>query len=226
MENFRQGLKDSAPVNLAMVPFGLILGSLAQQQGLTPLEVFLLTTVNFAGGSEFNMVSLWANPAPVLLIAVLTFMINSRMLIMGAMLAPLLKDLPLKKVLPSLYLMTDETWALSMRRAQQTGQFTFGYFFGTALPLYIVWFSSALAGAHLGAQLGDLSHYGFALAFPAVFLCLVRGMWRGKKEDLIPWLGSLISAALLYLWQPQSALYVIGGSAVGLALAFWQGGKR
>ncbi|SUA24157.1 AzlC-like protein [Neisseria gonorrhoeae] len=47
------------------------------------LEMLLMTGMNFAGGSEFATVNLWAEPLPILLIATITFMINSRHILMG-----------------------------------------------------------------------------------------------------------------------------------------------
>lgn len=41
------------------------------------LEMLLMTGMNFAGGSEFATVNLWAEPLPILLIATITFMIKA-----------------------------------------------------------------------------------------------------------------------------------------------------
>ncbi len=73
------------------------------------LEMLLMTGMNFAGGSEFATVNLWAEPLPVLLIATITFMINSRHILMGAALATHLKGIPLKKAAPALFFMCDES---------------------------------------------------------------------------------------------------------------------
>ena len=57
------------------------------------LEMLLMTGMNFAGGSEFAAVNLWADPLPILLIATVTFMINSRHILMGAAIAPYMRDM-------------------------------------------------------------------------------------------------------------------------------------
>ena len=224
--SFGRGLRDSTPVILGLIPFALILGAEAQAKGLNALETALLMGVNFAGGSEFAAVGLWASPAPVLLIIFMTLMINSRYILMGATLVPHLKDEPLRRVLPALYVLTDETWALTISRAQQIGHFDFPYYFGTAAPLYLMWVSGGIIGSYCGVWLGDLRQYGFGMAFPAVFLVIIRGMWRGRKEEALPWLLSLVVATLVYRWQPGGGLYVIAGTGAGLALAYHQGGKK
>src|SRR5215831_2623634 len=78
-----RGLKDALPVMLGFVPFALVLGSQASQKGFSAVEVPLMTGLNLGGGSEFAAVELWTSPPHVLLIAAITFLINSRHLLMG-----------------------------------------------------------------------------------------------------------------------------------------------
>lgn len=114
---FRRGIIEAVPILIGVMPFGLILGTRAAQQGMSWLEVVLMMGLNFAGGSEFAAVSLWQNPLPVLLIIGTTFLINSRHILMGVAFIPFVRHLPLKKLLPVLFFMTDESWAMSLADA-------------------------------------------------------------------------------------------------------------
>lgn len=98
-----RGLAASVPVMIGFVPFALVLGAQAVQKGLSPLAVPLMTGLNFGGGSEFAAVELWTSPPHVLLLVAITFLINSRHILMGATLAPLLRHLPKRKVFPALF---------------------------------------------------------------------------------------------------------------------------
>src|SRR5690606_4527667 len=106
----------------------------------------------------------------------------SRHLLMGAAMAPFLRHLPKRKVLPALFVMTDESWALAMAdikaraRIGLTPAFSMAYYLGTALILYIAWVGFTTLGAAIGPFLGDVHAYGFDMAFPAVFLVLMSGM--------------------------------------------------
>ena len=111
---FKRGVRESLPIVFGVLPFGLILGAQAMQKGMSSLETMLMMWLNFAGGSEFATVGAWTSPIPVLLIWTLTLMINSRHIFMGAAFAPYLRDLPLRKLLPTLFVMIDETWAMGM----------------------------------------------------------------------------------------------------------------
>lgn len=65
--------------------------------------------------------------------------------------------------------------------------------------------------------MGDIRAYGFDIAFPAVFLVLLRGMWKSFRAAR-PWFVSLAAAALTYLLAP-GAWYVPMGALSGVAAA-------
>jgi len=56
------------------------------------------------------------------------------------------------------------------------------------------------------------------MAFPAVFLVLMRGMWKGFGAA-VPWLVSLVVAASVYLMIP-GGWYVPAGAIAGIAVAW------
>lgn len=101
---FLRGIKECSPMLIGLLPWALILGMQGGQKGMSWLEMLLMTGMNFAGGSEFAAVNLWANPLPIMLIATVTFMINSRHILMGAAIALYMRDMPLKKAMPALFL--------------------------------------------------------------------------------------------------------------------------
>ena len=138
---FLQGILDTLPVIIGLLPFALILGIQGGNKGMSALEMAMMTGLNFAGGSEFAAVGLWAQPLPILLIIGVTFMINIRHILMGAALTPYIKHLPMKKILPTLFFMTDESWAMSMadiRKRKEAGLplFSLPYYAGICATLY------------------------------------------------------------------------------------------
>ncbi|WP_225748341.1 AzlC family ABC transporter permease [Eikenella sp. Marseille-P7795] len=230
LSEFRRGIKEAAPIIIGMIPFALILGAQAVRKGMSWLETILMMGLNFAGGSEFAAVGLWHSPLPVLLIIGTTLLINSRHILMGIAFIPFIRHLPLKQLLPALFVMTDESWAMSLtdaRKRQKAGlpAFSLPYYFGTALPLYALWVSCGFIGARFGYLLGNVEKLGFGMAFPAVFLVLIRSMWTTWRAA-VPWLVSLVVAAASYLMLPHSGWYVLFGTFAGLlAASFGQGGE-
>lgn len=204
---------------LGFVPFALVLGAQASQKGLSPIEVPLMTGLNFGGGSEFAAVELWASPPHMLLIAAITFLVNSRHLLMGAALAPLMRHLPKRKALPALFFMCDESWALVLADARKARSgLSLGYYMGVSAGLYCTWVVFTTIGTLAGPVLGDVTRYGFDMAFPAVFLVMLAGMWKGAAAAL-PWTVSLVVAAATHLLVP-GVWYVPAGALSGVMAAY------
>lgn len=217
-------MRASAPVLIGLVPAALVLGAQATGKGLAPLAVPLMTGLNFAGGSEFAAVGLWTSPPHLLLIVGVTLLVNSRHLVMGATLAPWLRHLPRRQVLPALFLMVDESWAMALADAKTSHAgkfepaFSLRYFLGVSAGVYVSWVGFTALGALLGPVLRDIERWGFDMAFPAVFLVLMRGMWKGFGAA-VPWLVSLVVAAGVHLMIP-GGWYVPAGAAAGIAVAW------
>ena len=130
------------------------------------------------------------------------------------------------EAIDALFFMSDETWAITYTETQRqakTGRspaFSSGYYVGCGASIYFAWVGATTLGAAIGPVLGDLNTYGFDMAFPAVFLVLIAGMWKGARAAR-PWLLSLVVAALTYLFVP-GAWYVMAGALSGIAAAaYW-----
>jgi len=224
MSDFNRGLRASMPVLIGLVPAALVLGAQSTAKGITPVAVPLMTGLNFAGGSEFAAVGLWTSPPHLLLIAGVTLLVNSRHLVMGATLAPWLRHLPRRRVLPALFLMVDESWAMALADAKTREQrapasgFSMSYFLGVSTALYASWVIFTALGALTGPVLGDMHRWGLDMAFPAIFLALLRGMWKSLGAA-VPWLASLAVAAGTFL-TVDGAWYVPAGALAGIVTAW------
>ncbi|MRT25001.1 branched-chain amino acid ABC transporter permease [Enterobacteriaceae bacterium RIT697] len=230
-DSFSDGVRDAVPLLIAIAPYALVLGAQASRSGLSVSELGLMTALNFAGGSEFAAIQIWKNPLPILTIILITFLINSRHIIMGAALTPYIKHLPRRRVLSALFLMADEGWAATYAKTLRNAAtmpadkaLTMGYFLGACFPFYPVWVGFSIMGALIGPVLGNVDVYGFAIAFPATFIVLLRGMWKGFSAAL-PWLISLAVAGLVYHLIPGHS-YVLAGTFSGLLAAWFLGGQR
>lgn len=225
----RRAAKIAFPIIISLIPLAMVLGAQATQKGLSPIEVTLMTALNFAGGSEFAAIGLWTSPLPVVLIAAMTLLVNSRHLLMGATLAPYIQHLPRRVVYPALFFMVDESWAISVadarkRQAQGTRPaFSLPYYMTFSLMFWISWFGFATVGALVGPLIGDLNRWGFDMAFPAIFLVLLRGMWTSARSA-IPWAASLAAAGGTHI-AVSGAWYVPAGAIAGLSVAWLLAGK-
>ena len=109
--NFWAGLQAEIPLLIGVFPFGLIYGALALSSGLTPAQAQMMSSIVFAGSSQFIAVQLFHEAAPGLVIVLTIAVINLRHMLYSASLAPYVSSLPMRwKVLLS-YLLTDEAYA-------------------------------------------------------------------------------------------------------------------
>ncbi|MBB4381945.1 AzlC family ABC transporter permease [Bradyrhizobium sp. SBR1B] len=204
---------------ISFVPFALVLGAQATRKGIDGAVVPMMTALNFGGGSEFAAVELWTSPPHVALIVAITLLINSRHILMGAVLSPYLRTLPRHRALSALFFMCDESWAMGLADARKrSDRFSVPYYLGVSLGLYFTWVSFTAAGAVLGPVIGDPTTLGLDMAFPAVFLVMLRGMWKGPVAAR-SWAVSLFAAVGTYLMVP-GAWYVVSGALAGVVAAY------
>lgn len=226
LEEALRGLRAAIPVMTGFIPIALILGATGAHAGLSPFTSGFMCAANYAGGSEFAAVALWSTVPPVLMILVTTWLINSRHIMLSAALTLYMGRLSTRESLFVLFFMCDEAWALAMQdvtRQKKLGKsnddaFSLPFYAGSALALWTSWWGSAAVGAWIGNDLGDLEVWGFAMAFPAIFIAILSGMWPGVSKCL-PWVVSFVASGLMSLKFSTPASVAVG-SLLGL-VAVW-----
>lgn len=220
---YAAGLRAIFPVVVAAVPIGLVFGAVAVSKGLSPLEAVLMSALVFAGGSQFVAMDIWTHPASWTTLGFAALLVNVRHVLMGASLGRKMQAFgPWQKYLGAL-VMADENWAMAEARARRT-KLTPAYYAGLSILFYLNWLASSLAGALLGAFLGDPALIGLDFVFPAVFIVLVMSFWKGPATGLVL-LASALASISVYLTIP-GAWYIAAGAAAGLVAAFGAGRFR
>jgi 4-azaleucine resistance transporter AzlC len=217
---FRRGFADILPIVLAAFPIGLLWGTLAGNEGLSPLETGLASATIFAGAAQFVAIDLWTNPAPWFLLTVTVWVVNLRHVLMGASLSRHLGNIPARALPLVIHLLVDEVWALAERRALHSA-LTLPYYLGLGLPLLANWTIATVIGAILGRGLGDPAAYGLDFAFSALFIAILAGFWKGPRTGAVL-IAAAASAAAAKLYIPGAWYIAIGGMAgmlVALVLA-------
>jgi 4-azaleucine resistance transporter AzlC len=213
----RDGLRDIAPVMVAAAPIGGLFGAIAASKGLSVAEVALMSTLVFAGGAQFAAIELWTYPVPIAAILFSTLLVNARHVLMGASLAPKTRGFSFAQRYLGFFFLTDEAWALAERRAVQH-TVTPGYWIACAATLPVSWISSSVAGAALGAFLGDPKRFGADFAFAALFIGLVAGFNKGRiTAATVAASGGV--AALVYV-TAGPPWHVLAGAFAGILAAY------
>jgi 4-azaleucine resistance transporter AzlC len=211
------GFRTILPLIFAAVPIGFVFGAVATSNGLSPLETAMMSALVFAGGSQFVAMDLWTHPASWAALGLAALLVNLRHILMGASLERSLRLFRPWQKMASLLVMADENWALAEARARKL-PLTPAFYLGLALPFYLGWIASSLAGALFGALMGDVAAYGLDFAFPAVFIVLLMGFWKGRETGLV--LAASAAASLVVHQLVPGAWYIAAGAAAGLGAAF------
>ncbi len=209
--DFRLGALDILPVLAAATPIGLLWGTLASGKGLSPVEAGLMSGAVVAGAAQFVAIEMWRDPVPWALLTVTALIVNIRHVLMGASLSRHIGGIDRRWHAPMMFLLVDEGWAFCERRAL-TMPLTLAYYLGLALPMWLAWTCSSIAGAIIGHSFGDPAAIGLDFAFSALFIGILAGFWKGPRTGAV--LGaSAIAAALAKLYVPGAWYIVIGGIA-------------
>ena len=215
-----EGARRTMPLQFAVLPFALVCGVAAQQQGLSIAEATLMSAVVYAGSVQLLVLSAWANPAPVLEAAFAAFVVNLRLALMGPVLSPWLDRLRGWRLWASLFVMADQNWALSVKE-MQAGRWDAGFLFGSGAAMWVVWVLGTAAGHVLGATLRPAPGHPLFFTALAVFVAILVVMWRGRR-DMLPWAVAAMVAMMLARLLPGTSWYIVGGALAGSTAGVWR----
>ena len=216
VDTFIKGILDILPLMIPVVPFGIIYGVIGIEIGFSPMEVFAMSFVIFAGSSQIAFAQLFAAGASPLVMISSVAVINSRHILYGAVLAEYLGKLRLTwKILLS-YLMADQAFSVSSAYFKKNVKNKNAHFhmLGSGLTLWSLWQLSTLIGIVLGnivpAQLG------LEFAIPLTFFSLILSELR-KLDHIVIILISGICSVLTYNFPFK--IYIIFSAIFSLAIS-------
>ena len=195
MREFLRGIGDQLPLQLGVVPFGLVFGVLGIASGLSPLQTILMSSIVFGGASQVVFAQLWATGASPLIVGSSVAVINLRHMLYSAAVAKYLRPLSLRWRIILGYLLTDEAFAISIKRFETTDRPELAHYhlLGSGLTLWVCWQIATVIGVMAGATIPDELNLGFAI--PLTFMALVLPNLRRVSD-----IAAATSAALVALF--------------------------
>lgn len=216
---FWTGVRDELPLQLGVVPFGLIFGMLGIACGLTPLQTILMSSILFGGASQIVFAQLWANGTPPVFIGASVSVINLRHVLYSASVAPYLRQLPLRWRVALAYFLTDEAYAVSIKHflERPTNPFKHFHLLGAGMTLWVFWQISTVIGVFASATIPEELSLGFAI--PLTFIAIVTPTIRTRPDLLVCITsGGLALAGQGLLWNTGLLIAAIGGVLAGWLL--------
>jgi 4-azaleucine resistance transporter AzlC len=215
----RRGLRDVAPILLGVAPFALVAGATAVDAGLSPLQAAGLSVVVFAGASQLAAIELLGDNAALLVVLATGVVINLRMLMYSASIAPHFRPFRARWKAICSYILTDQAYALSVARytgvdADLDPGGRRWYYLAVGGSLWIVWQLCSLVGIVVGARVPPT--WGLEFAVPLVFLSLLIPAITSWPKLVAAAVGGGVAVAGTVFSVPLN-LGLIAGGAAGVA---------
>lgn len=192
-EAFFGGVRALLPLTPGVIPFGLVTGITAVEQGLSAGTTLGMTLLFFAGSAQMVALQLLRDDAFALVILLTVMVINLRFVMYSASIAPHLHHLPRRWKWPLSYMLSDQAYALSIVEFSSGGLASFGhwYFAGTAVSMWLSWQLSVMAGVFLGA--GISASWSLDFAIPLAFLALLVPAIRNSASLAAACVGGVVA---------------------------------
>ena len=200
-----RGARDVLPLLLGVTPFGLVTGIASQGADLSLGEAVFMSVFVYAGASQLVALAIWAHPPPLLAVTLAAFVVNLRLALMGPVLSPWFDRFRGWRVWFSMFVMTDQNWAMSVREMNRGGRDA-AYLLGSGLPMWLVWTITTAVGHYAGSALRPPPGHPVFFAALAVFVSMLAGMWRGRR-DVLPYGPWLSLASILCLLVGRAGLH-------------------
>jgi 4-azaleucine resistance transporter AzlC len=192
--DFRRGVRDVVPMLVGVTPFAVVSGIAAVEAGLDVSQAVGLSVIVFAGASQLAALELLGQDTPIGIVVVTAVVINLRMLMYSASIAPYLRDVSARVRAGLAYVLTDQAYALSLTafRSDRPVDRT-AYYLGVAVALWAVWQVATVGGIVLGSGVPDA--WGLEFAVPLIFLALLVPAIEDRQTGLAAVVGGTVAVA-------------------------------
>ncbi|VXC86320.1 Branched-chain amino acid ABC transporter permease [Pseudomonas sp. 9AZ] len=220
LQQFLYGCRDSIPMIVGILPFGLVYGALASLAGLSLGQALGMSLLVYAGSAQFIAISLLTLGSGMVVILLTTLVVNLRHVLYSAALQPYVGKLSQRWRVPLAFGLTDETFAVVQRRYLARGMTEHGqwYHAGVALALYLSWVSSSLVGALFGQSVPNLAGWGLDFAMLATFIGIVVPALRNQPQIAAALVAGAV-ALLCHAWPYKLGL--MAAALSGIAVGVW-----
>lgn len=216
------GIKSALPIVMGYLPIGFAFGVLAVQEGIGALPALLMSVLVFAGSAQLIAVGLIGAGASWISIALTTFVVNLRHLLMSAALAPYLKRLSRWEIGWFGYQLTDETFAI--HSSQLPLSVSKQHIFALNATAHLGWIAGTLLGVVLGSSVHSGEQWGLDFALPAMFIALLVLQTKHARHVAVA-----AAAALLSVWLALNLtarwnviIATVLAAALGVILEKWK----
>lgn len=195
----KKGIKDGLPICLGYLSVSFAFGMMATQGGLPVWVALLISMSNVTSAGQFAGTALILSGGLYIEIAVTTFVINIRYMLMSLSLSQKVDNAmtSLERWVLS-FCVTDEIFAVAM---QQKGSVNARYLSGLMLTPYIGWSLGTLLGATATGLLPESVRTALGIAIYGMFIAIIIPPAR-HSTPIAKVIGISVALSCLFRWVP------------------------
>ncbi len=213
-----QAIVDVMPLSLAVIPWGVLCGSLAIEAGLSAWQAQLMSLLIFAGAAQLSGVNLIGTGTTLSGLLNSTVMISSRHLLYSAAFEKNIRHLSLPKRVLFAFLLTDEMFAVVTAYQEKYGQFIYRYAIISGATFYAVWNVATLIGIISAKSISHIDELGLDFAIAAIFIAMTVPRIKG-----LPLLMAAGISGILAVWfeLTQFKHGLMAAGLIGMAVGYF-----
>ncbi|MBQ7976218.1 MAG: AzlC family ABC transporter permease [Clostridia bacterium] len=204
LKEYLKGLKGGIPICLGYISVSFAFGIMATRGGLSLLQAVIISFTNLTSAGQFAGIDIINSNGGLLELAVATFIINIRYLLMSLSLSQRIEPgtSTIKRLIMS-YGITDENFALSMQRQ---GDVSFSYFFGIMTLPMLGWTFGTFLGGFAGSVLPESVRLALGMAIYAMFIAIIVPPAKNSKPILFVILIAVAVSSVISITPVLSGL--------------------
>lgn len=215
---FLHGVLTGAPFLIIVAPFAMVFGVAATEAGLSIMETMAFSILVVGGASQFAALQLLTENAATILALTAALVVNLRMAMYSAALAPHLGENRLSMRILIGYLNFDQSFTVATteydRNPDATLQDKTAFFLGVAIPTGLTWWIFTYVGAVAGNAIPPQVPLDFAV--PITFLAMLGPILKSLAHVAAALTSVVLALALGWLPSGTGLLIAaVGAMAVG-----------
>jgi len=221
IKQIKRDIKESfgaiIPIFLGYLPLGFACGVLAQKAGLSIFEIAGMSSIVFAGSSQFIAVSMIGANSSIEAIIMATFVVNLRHFLMSSVLAKFLGNKKKNFLLIYSHGVTDESFAINYNK------FTEGIWDSRKavivnIACFVCWNFGNIIGGLTGATL-PVSNEIASYTLTAMFICLLV---LNLKNKIFFMVGIITGVASIFLFLIlKNSFYIVLTAILGATIGYF-----
>jgi predicted branched-subunit amino acid permease len=214
-DEFRRGVVAMIPLFAGYVPFACLVG-VAVAGSVQPAAAWAGVWLIFAGSAHLTVIQLVDSGAGLLTAATTALLVNARLMLLSATLAPYWRGTRIRSRLLAAATLVDPTWMLAAPRFARSSDAAAGrrFYYGASAALWVGWALAVTIGVAAGSIIP--SGAGLDLLAPLCLLSIIAAPLRTARGAACVLAAAVTAVVCIRL---PGALGLLLSVAVGTAAA-------